>query len=249
MSRRDLAWYRRLREWAKWTFRIDTRLRIHRTLRNGFAYWRARKPMPGAETPFVYFPLHLQPEATTLPMGDIFVDQYIAVEMLARALPSGWVMVVKEHPVQRLAKRDYNFYQRLGRMSQVRLVSRSTDSFMLNQNSRAVASITGTPGWEALFMGKPVLVFGNAYYRGAPGTVSVDDPAELAARLAEIERNTFAIRKMDDLVRFLAAIDRCSLEGNVDKNFLRDSDLSEQQSVDRYAAALQRLIATPENWH
>ena len=249
MSRRDLAWYRRLREWAKWTFRIDTRLRIHRTLRNGFAYWRARKPMPGAETPFVYFPLHLQPEATTLPMGDIFVDQYLAVEMLARALPSGWVVVVKEHPVQRLAKRDYNFYQRLGRMPQVRLVSRSTDTFMLNQSSRAVASITGTSGWEALFMGKPVLVFGNAYYRGAPGTVSVDDPAELAARLAEIERNTFAIRKMDDLVRFLAAIDRCSLEGNVDKNFLRDSDLSEQQSVDRYAAALKRLLATPEKWH
>ena len=83
MSRQDLSWYRRFRDWAKWTFRVDTRLRVHRILRNGFAYWRARKPMPGADTPFVYFPLHLQPEATTLPMGDIFVDQYLVVEMLA----------------------------------------------------------------------------------------------------------------------------------------------------------------------
>ncbi len=249
MSRKDLPWSRRIRDWAKWTFRIDTRLRVHRTVRNGLAYWWARKPMPPTGSPFVYFPLHLQPEATTSPMGGVFVDQYWAVELLARTLPEGWTIVLKEHSVQRMSKRDYGFYQRIGRMRNVRLVSRSTDTFLLNERSRAVATITGTAGWEAIFMGKPVVVFGNAYYRGAPGTISVDDPAELAARLDDIDRNVFPARHLDEVVRFMAAIDRCSHEGVVDRVFLRDSDLPEQHCIEIYAAALQRLIATPEAVH
>ena len=248
MSRRDLPLTRRVADWAKWTFRIDTNLRPHRSLRNGFAYWRACKPMPAAGTPYVYFPLHLQPEATTLPMGDIFVDQYVAVEMLARALPRGWVVVLKEHPAQRMAKRDYRFYSRLGRIANVHLVSRDEDTFTLTENSRAVASITGTPGWEAIFAGRPVIVFGNAYYRGAPGTVSVNDPGELAIRLDEIDRGVFPTRATEDILRYLAALDRCSYEGIVDKVFLRDSDLSEQQSIENYTAILKRLIASPETF-
>ena len=236
----------RIREWAKWTFRIDTRLRVHRTLRNGLAYWRARKSLPDPGTPVVYFPLHLQPEAQTSPMGGVFVDQHLAVEMMARTLPEGWVLLVKEHPVQRLAKRDYGFYERLGRIGNVRLVSRSTGTFALMEQCRAVATITGTAGWEALFMGKPVLVFGNAFYRGAPGTVSVDDPAELAVRLREIERGTFPTCATADLERFVCAVERCTEEGIVDKVYLRDSDLSEQQSINNYTAALVRLIERPE---
>lgn len=246
MTRQDMKWTQRVADWAKWTFRIDTRLRVHRMLRNGFAYWRARKSMPPEGTPFVYFPLHLQPEATTLPMGGVFVDQYWAVEMLAGALPEGWMIVLKEHPVQRMAKRDYGFYERLGRMPNVRLVSRSTDTWRLNESSCAVATITGTPGWEGLFLGKPVIVFGNAFYRGAPGTIDVDDPADLRKRLAEVAEGRFPAADTEGLRRFLAAMDRCTEEGIVDKRFLRDSDLSEAQAIDRYAAVLERLITRPE---
>jgi hypothetical protein len=242
------SWWARTREWAKWTFRIDTRLRVHRTLRNGLAYWWARKALPSPGTNFVYFPLHLQPEAQTSPMGGVFVDQYLAVEMLARALPPGWVLVIKEHPVQRMAKRDYGFYARLGRIGNVRLVSRSTGTFTLTEQCRAVASITGTAGWEALFMAKPVLVFGNAFYRGAPGTVSIDDPRDLAAQLREIEQGRFPVCTSAELERFVCAVEHCTEEGIVDKVYLRDSDLSEQQSIDNYAAALIRLIERPETF-
>jgi hypothetical protein len=48
---------------------------------------RKRGEAPTAETPYVYLPLHLQPEATTSPMGGVFTDQYLALETLVRALP------------------------------------------------------------------------------------------------------------------------------------------------------------------
>ena len=40
--------------------------------------------------------------------------------------------------------------------------------------SRAVATITGTAGWEALQMGKPVICFGYAWYRSFPGVFRWD---------------------------------------------------------------------------
>ncbi|MGH8856250.1 MAG: hypothetical protein ACREWI_18445, partial [Telluria sp.] len=243
----DLKWSRKIYEWNKLAFRIDTRLRVHRLLRNVLAYWRARKPMPPAGAPFVYFPLHLQPEASTSAMGGVFVDQYFAVELLARALPDGWTLVVKEHPAQYFAKREYGFYKRIGRIKNVRLVSRSIDTYALIDQCRAVASITGTAGWEALFTDKPVLVLGNAIYRGAPGTVSVDDPAELAARLAEIAQGEYPRRSSEDLERFLAAIGQCSHEGVVDTVYLRDSDLTVQRAIETQAAALMRLVESPQS--
>jgi hypothetical protein len=245
MSLGGLPWRRKAYEWSKRIFRVDDRFRWHRTLANGLAYWRVRRRPPAPEVPFVYFPLHLQPEATTSPMGGVFVDQYLAVEMLARALPSGWALVIKENPVQRFAKRDLGFYQRLGRMRDVHLVSRSANTFELTERCRAVATITGTAGWEALFLQKPAVVFGNAFYRGAPGTANVDDPRELAADLRAIADGRFPLCTPDDLTRFLVAIEHCSAEGVVDTQYLRDSDLPEAECVERYAAALARLIERP----
>ena len=172
----------------------------------------------------------------------------VLMRALARALPKGWAVVLKEHPAQRMAKRDYRFYSRLGRIPNVHLVSRDEDTFTLTENSRAVASITGTPGWEAIFAGRPVIVFGNAYYRGAPGTISVNDPDELAAAIAEVDRGTFPARSNEDILRYLSAIDRCSYEGIVDKVFLRDSDLSEAECIEKYTEILKRLIASPETF-
>jgi hypothetical protein len=78
--------------------------------------------------------------------------------------------------------------------------------------------------------------------------VSVNDPDELAARLDEIDRGVFPTRATEDILRYMAALDRCSYEGIVDKVFLRDSDLTEQQSIENYTAILKRLIASPESF-
>ena len=43
------------------------------------------------------------------------------------------------------------------------------NTISLIKGSVAVATITGTAGWEALFHGKPVIAFGLAWYRWAQG--------------------------------------------------------------------------------
>ena len=241
----DLSWKKRLYQRSKKFFRADDRLRIHRTLRNGLAYRQARREAPRPGERFIYFPLHLQPEATTSPMGGVYVDQNLAIETLARALPAGWKVVVKENPAQRFAKRDRGFYDHLAGIPAVHLVSKQENTFDLIERCEAVATITGTAGWEALFRGKPSIAFGRAFYRGGPGVISVDDPVELARELRAIEGGTFEVATHDELRLFLLAIQSASHRGIVDPVYLRDSGLGFDDCVEGLSGVLQQMMQRP----
>ena len=49
---------------------------------------------------YMYFPLHYQPEKSSSPDGDIYVDQWLVINMISCLLPKGWNLYVKEHPSQ-----------------------------------------------------------------------------------------------------------------------------------------------------
>ena len=67
------------------------------------------------------------------------------------------------------------FFHRLNRIPSVCFLPSWADTHALAANTRAVASITGTAGWEAICHGKPALVFGNARYRKLPGVIEWSD--------------------------------------------------------------------------
>ncbi|MDP2946803.1 MAG: capsule biosynthesis protein, partial [Nanoarchaeota archaeon] len=64
---------------------------------------------PDFDKKFIYVPLNLQPECSTSPQGNIFVDQILMIETLSASLPSDWIIYVKEHPIQWL-RRGLNFF-------------------------------------------------------------------------------------------------------------------------------------------
>jgi hypothetical protein len=118
---------------------------------------------------YIYFPLHLQPEQTTDIYGGKYADQLLAIEELARALPADILIYVKENPKQTLYMRDPSFFRRLRDIPAVRYFSVEVSTYELTRRSLAVATISGTAGWEAIQMGKPVICFGYGWYRGLPG--------------------------------------------------------------------------------
>jgi hypothetical protein len=123
---------------------------------------------PAAE-PYAYFPLHFQPELSTSPMGGVYTDQLLAVEHLRTMLAGDLWIVVKDHPAQTEMQRGRMFFQRLKALPRVVLVPSVASSPDLISGSTLVATVTGTAGWEALLAGKPVVVFGNAWYGGFDG--------------------------------------------------------------------------------
>ena len=75
--------------------------------------------------------------------------------------------------------RDDGFFARLQNIDAVTLVSPDVPSHILMEKSALVATISGTAGWEAISGGKPVLVFGEPWYREYPGVISYRDDIDL----------------------------------------------------------------------
>jgi len=121
---------------------------------------------------FVYFPLHLQPELTTNMLGGNYSDQLDAIEDLLKIIPNNWKIICKENPKQGHEERGRNFYNRLLSLKNVIYASKDSNTYMLIENCKFSASITGTVGWESITGLKPTLIFGHAWYRSLPGVVS-----------------------------------------------------------------------------
>ena len=128
------------------------------------------------DTRYIYVPLSFQPERTSTPEAGRFSNQFLMLRMLARFLPKGWKIVVKENPTQLLPDighgergRHAYYYDDLISINNVILAHLDTPQFQLIDRSKAVATLTGTSGWEACVRGKPVLIFGHAWYRGCDG--------------------------------------------------------------------------------
>ena len=118
---------------------------------------------------FVYVPMHFQPEMTTAPQGGVFGDQALAIEMLSACLPDGMSLVAKENPMQGGYHREQTFTDRLRQLDKVTVAHPTMDSRALEAKCEAVATITGTAGWEAIRDERPCICFGHAWYRSCPG--------------------------------------------------------------------------------
>lgn len=118
---------------------------------------------------YVYFPLHLQPEATTSCLGGIYCDQMLALERLSEIIPKDWYIYIKENPKQTYLMRSKNFFNRLRYIKNAMVVPTTESSAKLIKNAKIVSTISGTAGWEALCEGKPVILFGNAFYKRFEG--------------------------------------------------------------------------------
>jgi len=175
---------------------------------------------PDMALPFVYVPLNYQPECTTSPMGGIFTDQLLMLQMLSAALPQGWKIYVKEHPTQwKLNGRAYSmfrfrgFYETIAALPNTVLLPITTKSASLIEHAKAVATVTGTAGWEAVLRGKPALVFGYPDYLYAPGVFLVRDAGACQSVFQKMQNDLTL--NVQDVINYLAHFSRVSFRGYV----------------------------------
>lgn len=178
-------------------------------------YKRWQRPAD-LDRPFVYFPLHYQPELTTSPSGGIYVDQLLAIKTAAAGLPEGWELYVKEHPAQvgvhggrETPVRYLGYYHAIASIPGVRLVPIRTNTFVLLDNARTTATITGTAAWESILRGKCALVFGYPWFMHAPGIMRVASVAQCRDAFAHVARG--ARPRQGEVLRYLRVLDRVAL--------------------------------------
>lgn len=168
---------------------------------------------------YIYFPLHYQPEMTTSPLGGWFVHQYLAIEMLSFFAPSDVLIYVKEHPAYKThpnSTRYKELYTRIMKLENVRLISFSADTVSLVENCAAVASITGSVGYEALFKEKPYIMFGEHVMKYSPGTVNVRNNEDCKLAMKKIFEEGFK-PSLNDARGFLKVLSEIGIEINDEK--------------------------------
>lgn len=167
---------------------------------------------------YIYVPLQYQPERTTCPEGGRYSNQLLMIRLISSLLPDDWEIVVKENPSQLLSKmlhgergRYSYYYSDLTSIPKVRVVSIETSQFDLIDGCRAVATLTGTSGWEACVRGKPVMAFGYAWYVGCEGVFRVSNQSECELAIQAIASGVKVNEK--NVQKFLKALEHHSIEG------------------------------------
>ncbi len=190
------------------------------------------------ESKFVYFPLHWQPELTTMPLGFEYQDQLLAIEHLSSILPRGWKIVTKEHLSQTGAMRDKAWFERFRSIEGVEMLDYEFDTYTLIEKSQIVATITGTAGFEAVIGGKPSIVFGAAWYAGCDGVFQFKSDLNLQ-EISSYKINHGKIQNfIDDLSLKLSdiQIDLTYYPGVIDDNFYARND-------EKFLTSLKRALS------
>ena len=138
-------------------------------IRNLFRQRRDIKRMLGPDTvtledltgtPYVFYPLHTEPEQSLGQVSPEFFFQLAAIAALSRDLPAGAVLAVKEVPMA-CGRRPDNFYDQILAFKNVVMLNIAIPGPEVIKRAKGVATIAGTAGLEAALMGKPVIAFGQ----------------------------------------------------------------------------------------
>lgn len=205
--------------------------------------YRPLETKPDFNQPFIYAPLGFQPERTNV-MGDVFSDQILMLKTLSYCLPEGWLLFVKEHPSQwwlrsrtRYSSARYpGYYRRVAQIKGVRLLPIDTDTHELIRRSKAVATVTGTAGWEGLFQGKPALVFGYPWFKDCPGVFRVDGVETTQAALNKISQGFTVERK--EIINYLKCLDQATIHGYLGPLLEKVSRLTPKESIENIAKVI-----------
>lgn len=214
--------------------------RAERIVRERAAARYFERPVPGER--YVLYPIHFQPEASTLVQAPYYVDQINLLEDIARSLPVGYRLYVKEHLSNR-GRRPLEFYRRIRSILGVRLLGPDEDTWRLIAGASAIAVITGTMGWEGLLFGRPVITFGDVFYNAVPhvhrgSEVPKDRWYEMFDRALHRHQPD-----ADALLCFVAAIQQTSYPGfmknpNTFPEVLREENVSDITRALAVAAGL-----------
>lgn len=187
--------------------------------------------------PYVYFPLHQQPEATTCPRAGAFVDQRRIVQTLLDGTPETWKVIVKEHPDQFLKSypRKRGFYRELCSDSRVLVAPIDTSSVSLLKGAVAVVTAGSSAVGQALSLRKPVLLFGYSPFSAHRSVRRIWTSSDISRFVQEHESHVAWEEKEDE--EFIRKVLRRTFVGCLSSM----NGLSQQQWKNQSAPLLRFL--------
>lgn len=199
--------------------------------------------------------LHYQPEASTIPMGGEFAYQELMIGLLSQVIEKDACIVVKEHPSHLMGNRldvsmkfrDRYLYDLISRWSNVKFCPISENSFSLIDKCKALVTVTGTAGFEALCRNKPVLAFGSPWYFDAPNCYLVRDKKTLKQALSRIDQSDSKVFSAEEYTRSVLKSSCSEMFLTTDEQIFADQNSVNEFSdikAEKLIPLIRRLIIT-----
>ena len=139
---------------------------------------------------FYIFPLHMQPEASTLILAPFQVNQKECIINVSKLLPLDTFLYVKEHK-SALGQHSLNFYKELKQYPNIKLISYNESMFNLIKDSIGTINLSSTVGLESLIIKKPSILLGNVFYNDSGLTFRVESYQQLKETIQQISKEDF----------------------------------------------------------
>jgi len=216
---------------------IRRRIYLHRLKK---IYLRKIEPI-NSYSKIVTFFLHYQPEETTSPLANIYVDQLLVIKMLDKVLPNDVVIVVKEHSAQFYYKlespetgRLYSFYNSVIEISKrIKFVDLNSNTIELIDKSLFIVTLTGTVGWEAAIRGKLVCIFGTPWYLGLPNTFRIRTVEDLKIFYFDLFlEKRYSVDSFPDILKYHTNLQNNLKYGIVCNGYKNLTDITPDESVE-----------------
>ncbi len=191
------------------------------------------RPMPDAR--FVYYPFHVPADMALTLRSPEYLDQVATIDFLLRTMPDTHVLVAKEHPAQIGAISANRLFELARRFDNFILLPPQTNNYEVLGRADAVVSVNSKSGAEAVLLGKPVVVMGDAFYRSCPLVFTVDRLSDVPQRL----RDALGAAPFDpaDAAPYFETAWRQSFPGEL--------YIGDPQQLDTFAASLLSAITEP----
>jgi len=187
---------------------------------------------------FILFTLHQEPERVLLIGAPFYTNQLEIIRQIAKSLPIGFKLYVKEHFSQELREwREISYYKEILEIPNVRLYHPTSNIEELIKKSSLVISISGTSGLEAAFFQKPSIVMADLGYTILPSIQKLDS----IENLPNLIRNGLDMKvDVNDLDKYLTILDEHSFDFDLKGYEMREANFL------RYGGSFHDTIITNE---
>ena len=207
---------------------------------------QSKRPIP---TNYVFCELQSQPNATTAIKGWMFPDQRESVAMVARHLPKGWNLVVKESDRQwsRMYPRRRNFWTQMAAIPNVYVAPHGFSSTTFLADAKALVE-TGysTLALQAIHKGIPVIALGHSHITSLKNVHSVKTEQEFIDALGVVVLNNnlgMSVNEIqDDLKDLLEKTIGSTLEGTLSAMPKFDDESKKEEYLHRLITNVSLLI-------
>lgn len=121
------------------------------------------------DSELIFYPLHYEPEAVLFYMAYFHDNQAAVIENILKCINQNQILVVKEHPQQLGVLLEQRFRNIKKRYPNLIFIKGEEATISILKRCSTVVTLGSTAGFEALSLGKKVIVLGKVFYDSFKG--------------------------------------------------------------------------------